>query len=73
MEPSLVFIFIGNFIPVLLIDIVFIFLDQWPIVFLVTGVDLPSPGGWLKAGLCLYINGFVYHFVPRIQVSSWII
>lgn len=67
MGLNLIFILIFSF------SLIFVFLDLRPVAFWVLKVDLLSFGRWLQAGFCFYINDFVYHSFPKIQVTSSIV
>ncbi len=73
MGLSFIFVLVGSLIAMLPISVILVFLDRQLIFFQVPGIDLLSPGGWLQVGFCFYINSFLYHLVPRIQVSSSIV
>ncbi len=62
-----------SLILVLPIGVILIFIDRRPIAPWAPRVDFPSPKRWLKPGLCFYIDSFLYHLVPHIQVPSSII
>ena len=70
---SLFLVPIGNLITLFSIGVVFVLLDQWFISFWAPGIDFLSPGGWLEAGFCFYIDSFLYHLVLCIQVLPLIV
>ena len=72
MGLSLFFI-LRNLIAVLSIGVVFVFFNQRLIFFRAPGVDFPNHGIWLETGLYFSIDSLLYHFFPRVQVSSSII
>ena len=70
---SLFFVSIGSLIMLLLIDVVFVFLDRGPVCFWAPKIDFSSSGGWLEACFCFCIDSLLYHLVPHIQVLPSVI
>ena len=70
---SLFFVLVGSLVTLLPIDIILVLLDQRSVFFWAHGIDFPSPGGWLEAGFCFYINNPLYRFILHIQVSPSIV
>ena len=73
MGLNLFFVLVRSLIAMLLISVVFVFLDRRPISFRASGVNFPNHGVWLEAGLCFYINNLFHHFFSCIQLLSLII